>query len=320
MPALPPDPLPFEPFLRSMPWGGERLARWLGRPAPAGTPIGEAWLVSDHPLHVSRVSAGPLAGRTLRELMARHSAELVGRPAGRFPLLVKLLDARENLSVQVHPDDADAARWAPGEGGKTEAWLVLDADPGATIYLGLKPGIDKTAFARELNAGTVPLCLRRYEPRPGECYFVPAGTVHALGSGLVVLEVQQTSDATFRLDDWGRVDAEGKPRALHLEAGLACLKEQPAGAGPQPPRPLHEGGEQLVDCPYFQLNRLAGAGTQEVRGPGILVGLEGAAVLRSPSGAMTLPRGAAVLLPVGCKGAVEPGGHAVLAHITWNAG
>lgn len=314
-------PLCFEPFLRPMPWGGRRLTKWLDLPVPLDTPIGEAWLLSDHRLHISRVASGPLAGWTLRQLMQQRGAELLGVAAERFPLLVKLLDARENLSIQVHPDDTNAASWAPGEGGKTEAWLVLEADPAAAIYLGLKPGIDKQTVARELALGTVALCLNRYEPLAGQCYFVPAGTVHALGGNLVVLEIQQTSDATFRLDDWGRLDAAGKPRPLHWEAGLACLKETSSGAGLQPPQRVTEAVEQLVACDYFRLYRLALYQEMTLPAPSLVIGLEGEASLRYEQQDFPLRRGSTLLLPAALAGVrIRPQGACVLVQVEFMQG
>ncbi len=290
-------PLPFEPYLRPMPWGGRRLEHWLGRSFESDSRIGEAWLLSDHPRHTSLVIGGPLAGVSLRQLMEHRSEELLGRELSRFPLLIKLLDARENLSVQVHPDDASAARWAPGEGGKTEAWLILESDPQAAIYLGLKPGFDKTSLARELTVGAATLCLNRHEPQPGQCYFVPAGTVHALGGGIVVLEVQQTSDATFRLYDWGRVDDQGKPRALHLEAGLACLQERPKNAGLQVLSTMNGGTERLVACDYFKMNRIHLEQRMPLTGPCILVGLAGEARVLHENHQVVLKRGGTILVP-----------------------
>ncbi len=293
-------PLPFEPFLRPMPWGGKRLGEWVGLPTLA-MPVGEAWLLSDHPLHASRVASGPLQGVTLRQLMEERGEELLGQArvaqAPRFPLLIKLLDARERLSIQVHPDDADAERWAPAEGGKTEAWVILEADPTSIILLGLKPGVDKAMLARELAAGTAELCLRRHEPKPGECYLVPAGAVHALGGGLLLLEVQQTSDATFRLHDWGRVDAQGRPRPLHWEAGLACVKEHLPNAGLQRPAPLPDGSERLVSCDYFTITRFDVSDSKAVHGPCILIGLEGELRVLGGGCETTLARGHATLVP-----------------------
>src|SRR5436305_8108749 len=209
-----------------MVWGGRGLGAVLGKSLPTAEPYGESWEVSDHPSHRSVVEGGPLAGRTLRDLMERERTGLLGRAAEThptFPWLVKLLDARDWLSVQVHPDDVAVRRLWPGEGGKTEAWFILDAAPGSLIYAGLLPGVDEKRLRAALAEGTVAGCLHRFRPRPGDCLFLPAGTVHAVGGGVLMAEVQQTSDATFRLFDWNRVDASGRSRQLHIEEALACI-------------------------------------------------------------------------------------------------
>lgn len=290
-------PLKFQPYLRPMPWGGRRLAAWCREPWPAEMNIGEVWLLSDHPHHVSVVANGRWQGQPLSQLLAEHGEAMLGGCSARFPLLFKLLDARENLSVQVHPDDELARTWAPGERGKTEAWVVLEADEQAAIWLGLKAGLDRSAVARELTRGTIPLCLQRYQPQPGQCFYVPAGTVHALGGGTVVFEVQQTSDATFRLYDWDRVDAAGRPRTLHLEAGLACLQEQPRGAGLQIPHPVSPSVEALVASPYFHLRRWHGPCQAAVAGPSVWFTVTGSANL----GDVKLAAGELAFLPAAAK-------------------
>jgi mannose-6-phosphate isomerase len=209
-----------------MVWGGRRLGEVLGKSLPTGEPYGESWDISDHPLHRSIVATGPAAGRSLREMMEQERQMVLGPAAGAyqtFPWLVKFLDAWDWLSVQVHPD-ADAVRrlW-PGEGSKTEAWFVLDAAPGSRIYAGLLPGTDAARLRAALDAGTVADCLHHFGPRPGDCLFLPAGTVHAVGGGVLMAEVQQTSDATFRLFDWNRRDAQGQARQLHIAEALACI-------------------------------------------------------------------------------------------------
>lgn len=276
-------PLKFLPYLRPMPWGGQRLAAWCREPWPADQKVGEVWLLSDHPHHVSVVAKGQWQGQPISRVLAEHGEAMLGSRSARFPLLFKLLDARENLSVQVHPDDELARTWAPGERGKTEAWVVLEADDQAAIWLGLKAGLDRSAVARELTRGTLPLCLQRYQPQPGQCYYVPAGTIHALGGGTVVFEVQQTSDATFRLYDWGRLDAAGRPRTLHLEAGLACLREQQRDAGLQVPRAVSKDVETLVVSPYFQLRRWRGPCQARVAGPAVWFTVTGSAKLGDES-------------------------------------
>jgi len=264
-------PLRFQSYLRPMVWGGRKLGEALGKSLPNGSTYGEAWEISDHPSHASVVSSGPYKGQTLRQLMERHSTALLGEHAvryPRFPWLVKLLDACDWLSVQVHPNDMDAARLWPDEGGKTEAWFVLAAEPSSRIYAGLLPGVDEKGLREALRHGTVGDCLHQFSPRPGDCLFLPAGTVHAVGGGVLMAEVQQTSDATFRLYDWDRRDANGQMRQLHIEEALACINWE---CGPVPPvraanypggtdSSLQHGGaaiqQRLVQCPYFTLNYL----------------------------------------------------------------
>jgi len=219
-------PLRFVPYLRPVVWGGQRLGESLGKLLPTDEAFGESWEVSDHASHHSVVATGPLAGQSLRQLMEQQRDALLGPAAAvynSFPWLIKFLDARDWLSVQVHPDEEAVQRLCPGEGSKTEAWFVLDAAPGSRIYAGLLPGVNETRLRTALAAGTVADCLHHFEPQPGDCVFLPAGTVHAVGGGVLMAEVQQTSDATFRLFDWNRRDAQGQPRKLHIEEALACI-------------------------------------------------------------------------------------------------
>jgi mannose-6-phosphate isomerase len=241
-----------------MVWGGRRLGQRLGKDLPSDVPFGEAWEVSDHASHHSVVEF-PDADLTLRHLMESHRDELLGPAASRhsvFPWLVKFLDANDWLSVQVHPDEDAVTRLWPGEGSKTEAWFVLDAEPDSRIYAGLLPGVDERALRRALAAGTVAECLHRFTPRAGDCLFLKAGTVHAVGGGVLMAEVQQTSDATFRLFDWNRQDAAGKQRQLHIEEALASIHWD---IGPVQPVRAHgygtatESRQALVQCRYFHL-------------------------------------------------------------------
>jgi mannose-6-phosphate isomerase len=295
--ALP--PLRFAPIFKSALWGGRRLADLLPG-APADGPIAEAWLLSDVGDSVSRVADGPLAGVTLRELMRDRRGELLGPDLTRhdtFPLLLKFIDARLPLSVQVHPDDTTAQRLGDGPRGKTEAWVVVSAEPGSRIWSGLKPAVGRAEFEAALRAGTVEDCLHSFEPTPGDCVFLPAGTVHAIGGGLVVFEVQQTSDITYRLYDWGRVDARtGKPRELHVRQGLASTD---FSRGPVQPITA-DGNGTLVRSRYFELSRRSEVRPFAVGSPvrfTVLIGVEGGAVVRHRDGQFSLRRGDVVLLP-----------------------
>jgi mannose-6-phosphate isomerase len=285
MPSLT-SPLRFEPFLRPVVWGGRRLGTILHKPLPTDESYGESWDVSDHPSHQTRVATGPFAGATLRELMERHRAELLGPAADKhaiFPWLIKFLDARDWLSVQVHPDDAAAQRLAPGEGGKTEAWFILGVEPGSRVWAGLKPGVGREELRERLRAGTVADCLHSFAPAAGQCIFLPAGTVHAVGGNVLMTEIQQTSDATFRLFDWNRTDAEGRPRTLHIEQGLAAIDwsrgpVQPIDVEGFPgldeaswPGALRERTQRLVDCPYFSLSYRQGSAPMRLASDGRLM-------------------------------------------------
>ena len=216
MSQIPLYPLRFEPIYQYRLWGGRRLADLLTAPLPGDGPIGEAWVLSDREDHPSRVANGPLKGRTIGQLLEQFPEQLMGKLAERFrrfPLLLKFLDAREMLSVQVHPSDTHADLLPAGETGKTEAWVVLEAGTESRIYAGLKPGTTADDLRRALANGTVADHLACFTPKPGDGVFIPAGTVHTLGGGVVVFEVQQNSDVTFRLYDWDHVDAKtGKPR------------------------------------------------------------------------------------------------------------
>ncbi len=253
-------PLLFEPYLRPMVWGGRRLEEKLGKTLPDSQTYGESWEVSDHPKHHSVVANPSFAGKTLRQLMDQHPGLLLGAAANfpkQFPWLIKFLDAYDWLSVQVHPDETAVKTLLPGEGSKTEAWFILDVEPGSRIYSGLKPGVNQSKLKEALQQGNVADCLHSFVPQPGDCVFLPAGTVHAVGGGVLMAEIQQTSDATFRLFDWNRKDAQGKSRELHIEQAFAAIHWD---QGPVTPVRV-EGYEltnspkrqQLAECPYFQM-------------------------------------------------------------------
>jgi mannose-6-phosphate isomerase len=260
MPPTPLYPLRFEPIFKPAIWGGRRLADMFPG-APAEGPIGEAWVLSDQGDNVSVVADGPLKGTSLRELMRDRREELLGPSLVHhetFPLLLKFIDARESLSVQVHPDDELARTLACVSRGKTEAWVVIHAEPGSRIYAGLKEGVNRETLERAVADGAVADCLHSFPPTVGDCVYLPAGTVHALGAGVTIFEVQQTSDTTYRLFDWNRVDAKtGKARDLHIENALACTN---FAHGPvRPVYPVEEARVSLtnclVDCQYFAVRQ-----------------------------------------------------------------
>jgi mannose-6-phosphate isomerase len=291
----------------------------LGKPLGPGDDYAESWEICDHGEDQSQVRNGPLAGHTLHGLLLEYGPELLGRrhPQPRFPLLLKFLDARRKLSVQVHPNDEQAARVNPPDLGKTEAWIVLAADPGSRIYAGLRPGCDRAGLERAIAEGTCEDCLHSFVPRLGDCVFIPAGTVHALGEGLLIAEIQQSSDTTFRLFDWNRVDADGKPRPLHVKQALEVID---FAAGPVAPTaqesPAAGEAERLVCCDQFILDRRRVNDLLELGGDDcchIVAVLDGAVRVHSQCTADPLGKGSVVLLPASAGGIrFEPHQNAVL--------
>jgi mannose-6-phosphate isomerase len=217
-------PLTFQPIFKERVWGGRSLARLYRKQLPTGVPIGESWEICDRPGDTSIIAHGPLAGKDLHWLLEHHRADLLGDTRleeGRFPLLIKLLDAQEKLSLQVHPPAHKAAelRGAP----KTEMWFIAEAQPGAELYVGLKHGVTRADFERRIRGGSVAECFHRVPVRAGDAMFLPSGRVHAIGAGLVIFEIQQNSDTTYRVFDWNRVGLDGQPRELHLLQSLASI-------------------------------------------------------------------------------------------------
>jgi mannose-6-phosphate isomerase len=279
-------PLVFAPVYRRYLWGGRRFASAFGRALPLGEDFAESWELVDRGADQSVVSAGPLAGTTLGELVRDRGHELLGRAAQApaFPLLFKFLDAHQVLSVQVHPDDAGAARLTPPDRGKTEAWYVVAAEPGSRIYAGLREGVSPTDLAAAIQAGTCDTVLHSFEPAAGDCVFIPAGTVHAIGAGMLVAEIQQSSDVTYRLFDWNRTGADGRPRPLHVKAGVAAVtKTGPVGPIQRVGTP-NPAVARLVACEYFLLDEVTPEGRWQVGGDG---GFHFLAVL---TGMIHLPR------------------------------
>jgi mannose-6-phosphate isomerase len=295
-------PLLFHPLYRRYIWGGRRFASVFGRDLPAGDDFAESWELVDRGVDQSVVAAGPLAGTTLGELVRRHGGELLGRnaPLDAFPLLFKFLDASRDLSVQVHPDDARAARLGTPDRGKTEAWYVVEAAPGSRVYAGLREGTDIGSFADAVRAGRCAELLHSFEARPGDCIFIPAGTVHAIGAGLMVAEIQQSSDVTYRLHDWNRTGQDGKPRPLHVDAGLDAVTRTAAVGPVQPAATADPAVRRLVTSDYFVLDEVRPAGQWGIGGDDachFLAVLSGEVRCEDRWALPTISRGGCILMP-----------------------
>ncbi len=240
-------PMLLKPALHTRVWGGRRLETELGKVLPTSDPYGESWELHDS----ARIANGVYAGRTLGEVLAELGAALVGErfnPAEGFPLLAKLLDAADWLSVQVHPNDAQAAQLEGDPRGKTEAWLILAADAGARLVIGVQHGTTREQFAQAIRENTLENRLVYADVKAGDVLYIPAGTVHAIGPGLLIYEIQQSSDVTYRLYDWGRLGLDGQPRTLHIEKGVAVAN---IGTLPtvQSTSPSHD--IPIIDGEYF---------------------------------------------------------------------
>jgi mannose-6-phosphate isomerase len=259
-------PLRFRSILKERVWGGRALETVLGRRLPPGIRVGEAWEIVDRPPDTSVADNGPLAGRTLHELCAGYGRDLLGQNAAdpeRFPLIVKLLDPNDRLSVQVHPTARYVERHPEAEATKNEMWFVLHADPGARIVQGLKEGVTVEELRAGLARGKLEPLLRFAPVEAGEFYYIPSGLVHALLPGSLMVEIQQNSDTTFRLHDWGRPGLDGKPRRLHVTEAVETVETFLAEPGVGEHEEL--GRAQLADgveragglaCPAFRVEAL----------------------------------------------------------------
>lgn len=254
-------PLKFKPLYQEKIWGGRNLERVLGRKINSSH-IGESWEICDRGKDQTPVENGDWAGQTLHEVMTRLGTSFLGdqfqQIPEKFPLLFKIIDAQDDLSIQVHPNDEEARKYREKDPGKTEMWYVLNSAQEAKVYCGLKEGIKPDEFKKSLTSSFLHY-LHTYETHPGDVFFIPAGTVHALGKGNVVIEIQENSDITYRLSDWGRLGNDGKPRPLHIEQGLEVTQFQAQI------KPFHltanARSETLVSCPYFEVQEMSAAGS-----------------------------------------------------------
>lgn len=298
-------PLTFEPILKRIRWGGRRLGELLNKKIGPESDYAESWELADHGDDQSIVTHGTHAGRTLRQLMQQSGNALLGRHAGldQFPLLIKFLDANDWLSLQVHPNDEQAKRYDAAEKGKTEAWVIIEARPGSQICAGLKSGVDRQQLAAHLQKGTIEECLNMVAVKAGDCIFVPAGTVHAIGPGIVLAEIQQQSDLTFRLHDWGRLGSDGQPREIHVDDSLACTDFCRGPVLPVTPSIVSHPDnphEELVRDQFFVIHRYRTIGP--VRIPiedqfHILMALDGTISMDTDEGTYSLAGGSTMLVP-----------------------
>ena len=244
------SPLIFEPIFQERIWGGRKLAELFGKNLPPGKRIGESWEIVDRPEAQSIVREGPLSGRSLHDLWVNFGEELFGKvpDVPRFPLLIKLLDAQEKLSLQVHPPQ-EIAESLGGE-AKTEFWYVAAAEPNAEIFVGLGKSMTRDQFEDALHSGTVADCVHPIRMKSGDAMFLPSGRFHAIGAGNLLVEIQQNSDTTYRVFDWNRVDDQGKPRQLHIDQALQCIDFNDVA-----PKPITPTGELLVRHELFDVQK-----------------------------------------------------------------
>jgi len=292
------EPITFKPLYMERVWGGRELERVYGRSLPhPEKPFGESWEIVDREAEQSVVDEGPLKGTTLHELWTKRRGEIFGEDWGqhpRFPILIKVLDARDDLSIQVHPP----VRLAADLGGepKTEMWFIADCDPGAKLHVGLKRGVTREDFEKAIDQGTVADCVHAISPQPGDSIFIASGRLHAIGAGFLIHEIQQNSDTTYRVFDWNRLGLDGKPRELHVAQSLASIDFndfEPAMDVPE--------GDTLASCPYFRTDRKSLAAGATIANPdcgrfSILSVVEG--VLES-NGGRRFPKGSFLVLPRG---------------------
>lgn len=299
-------PLVFKPLLKARVWGGTRLHEDFEKPLlDKGQPCGESWEIADLSGESCDVEQGQLKGMTLTDLVEKHEHWLMGRASlmeGRFPLLFKLIDARETLSVQVHPGEESAERF--GGRPKTEAWVVLDVEPGSCLYLGLKDGVAPDDLRKACENNLVEGLLCRVDVRPMDVVFIPAGTVHAIGGGVLLAEIQQSSDTTYRLYDWGRFGLDGNPRKLHLEEAIQSIDFS------QPRTWKHiRGLGRLIEGPPFVVEIVSLTGSSEYEicagSPVCAMCLEGTiSASCGSSDAVVMKRGVVSLIPAAAEKAV----------------
>lgn len=298
-----PYPLRFKPIFKQTIWGGRRLESKLNKSLGPEPDYAESWEIADHGDEQSIIENGALKGQTLRQALLQEKSLIVGEsyPSNAFPLLLKYLDCNRDLSVQVHPDDHYAKKMQPPDLGKTESWYIVESDPESLVYAGLKSGVTEKDLREAVAAGQTEKALHSFHPTAGDILFIPAGTVHALGAGLLVAEIQQSSNTTFRLFDWNRVDRDGKARPLHVEQSLDVTDFHRGPIVAKRAQPNLLGWQAMVHCDKFTLQVL-NSGSGPVGGDNrfhILTVPKGTAILQTEDENYSLSTGQSILLPAG---------------------
>ncbi|MEN6384213.1 MAG: type I phosphomannose isomerase catalytic subunit [Phycisphaerales bacterium] len=299
-----PYPLKFKPIYKELIWGGHKLANILNKDFPKEAKIGESWELVDLPNDKNQIINGEFAGKTISDVLSQYSQQIMGKKySPPFGLLIKFIDAADVLSVQVHPDTETVKKLKSGS-LKTECWYIIDAEKGACIYKGLKKGTTREQFEKSILDGTCANLLNKIPVKPGECHFLPAGTVHAIGAGLLIAEIQTPSDTTYRVFDWNRLQ-NGKPRQLHIEQALESIH-----FGQNPDELTVETKGRLVDCEYFKVDKITSSANKSIEIASgvmkVLVIIKGKGqIISSKTQAVDFAKGETILLPADFEGKIN---------------
>ncbi len=301
-------PMKFSPILKEFIWGGQKLKKYLKKDYGPTVKIGESWEISDHDNDISIVSNGELAGKSLRWLIENYSRELFnGHKYSKFPLLYKFIGPEDDLSVQVHPDDEYANRYKPGELGKTEAWYVMHARPGAKLIAGLKEGTTRDMFMKAENEGSLEKCMHEVEVKKGDIIFLPSGRLHALKKDIIINEIQQNSDTTFRLYDWGRLGFDGKPRPTHIKEAIDVMDFNDYAPSAVKKEWIDDGANRharLIDCDFFSIEEHELKEDKVFSCSGnfrVISVIEGSFLVKCADFTLECEMGESVLIPAICK-------------------
>lgn len=314
-------PIKFNPIPKQKLWGGQKLKDKLNK-SFIGDDIGESWEISGVNEAISIVNNGKLKGRSLQDILAQYTAEILGDSvyktfSNEFPLLIKYIDANQDLSVQLHPNDA-LAKQRHDSFGKTEMWYIMDAEPSSRLILGFKENIDENSYQEALSNGSLPQILNEVPVKSGDTFFIPTGTVHAIGSGILLAEIQQTSDITYRIYDWDRVDANGNARTLHQEEAIAAINYDFKGEKVTYQQ-IDNASNTMISCPYFTTNLLPISGKKKINSNidsfVIYMCVSGAATIEGDGFSEDIHYGETVLIPAALKDYTIVADHAKLLEV-----